>query len=532
MSYTHTFYTTLALSTLLLSGCGGGSSDTTTEDSTPTEVTQGENRTFYLDTSSSGETTTATLRTISSDISTKFGNKTLNIWVSNDSFDSGLGCQKSKCVTQEMVDALAQTFLQDGDDNDVYDWVTNIFGEEWGADAQKDNSNFIGETNSIDILLTDIDDDNTPNGGVIGYFWSKDNYKSSVVSGSNERIMFYVDAVMFANGDTDDTWSINDMWPKEMVSTLAHEFQHMIHFYEKTIPLNESSDIWLNEMLSETVEDVIATKIEHTGPRGVDYEVGSAGESGNTLGRYPLFNDNNTLSLTQWGNTLADYSTVNAFGAFLTRNYGGAQVLHDILYSDKTDERAVEESTNQSFGTLLQEWGEAVILSSVENPDTLPTYNFGDFLDVDYNNITYNLGSINFYNYSPTPYFYEGSSFDATIQAHANAYYRIGEDLSGDVDIDLTLDDGVKAMLIAISGSSVSTEALESASYTVSLEDHSDLYVLLTNTNASSNSNTTVTNNAKYVAKQTKVAKEVVKPSPILPTPSHITQFNAQLIAK
>jgi len=415
----------------------------------------GNSQRFYLD-EVRYKSTLATARKVVSNVTTVFGTKTLNIWVSDDSFDSGFGCSKSKCVTQEMVDALADTFLKVGSDNDIYDWVTNIYGEEWGSDAQAKYSNLIGESDEITILLTDIDGDNSPIGGVVGYFWAKDNFDNSTISGSNERIMFYVDSVMFANGE--GSWDIDDFWPKEIVSTLAHEFQHMIHFYQKTILLvdansSDDEDTWINEMLSETTEDVIATKIRYNGPRGVDYRDGSAGESGNTKGRYPLFNQNNTLSLTTWYNSDYDYSKVNAFGAFLIRNYGGAKVLHDIMHSSLLHEDAIVDAVRKSpqgegktFDDLLKEWGIAVLLSNRTDLENTPTYNTGDFTLDRYNNITYELGSINFFNYDSLP---KINTIAGTVQPQGNYYYKVGDNLTGIVTIDLTLNGTTEATLIA-----------------------------------------------------------------------------------
>jgi len=401
----------------------------------------GDSHVFYTD-EEKGSSTVATLRQINSNIGTSYGNKTLNIWVSNDSF--GSTCTKQKCVTQSMVNALANTFLQTGADNDIYDWVTNVFGEEWTSKANGHYDELIPSANEINILLTDIDNDNSPSGGSIGYFWSKDNVKASVISGSNEKIMFYVDSVMFANGN--GGWSINHFWPKEIVSTIAHEFQHMIHFYQKSILLDASSDVWINEMLSETTEDLVATKIYHTGPRGVEPTDGSAGAPGNTRGRYPLFNRTNTLSLTTWNNTLEDYSKVNAFGTFLIRNYGGAKVLHDIVHTKKSHEDAIEAATGKPFATLIKEWGIAVLLSDKEDLQDLPTYNTGDFTPNGYNHSVYQLGSINFFNYAPQPTIHTGAG---TVEAEGNYYYKIGENLTGTVKIDLSLNGSTEATLIA-----------------------------------------------------------------------------------
>jgi len=409
----------------------------------------GETDTFYLDLYAD-KSTEVTAKKIVSNVSTNFGNKTLNIWVSDDSF--GEGCGKAKCVTQEMVDALADSFLQAGLDNDVYDWVTNIYGEAWGDDAQDVYPKLISSNDEITILLTDIGNDNSSDGGVVGYFWAKDNYKSSELSGSNERVMFYIDSVMFANGDGD--WDINDFWPKEMISTLAHEFQHMIHFYQKSVLLaGDSTDTWIDEMLAETTEELVATKIQHTGPRGVAYTDGSAGDTDNTSGRYPLFNENNTLSLTSWTNALLDYSRVNAFGAFLTRNYGGAKLLHDVMHNSYTDEQAVVDAVNKStnggsktFDNLLTEWGVAVLLSDHENLEDTPFYNTGDFTEESYNGTTYEMGSINFFNYSPAPTIYTRTG---TIAKKGNYYYKIGENLTGEITVELELNGQTEVTLIA-----------------------------------------------------------------------------------
>ena len=390
---------------------------------------------FFLDQDGT-QTTDATARKVIS-VTTFFGTKTLNIWVSNDSF--GIGCPKSKCVTQPMVDALADTFLFSGLDNDIYDWVTNIYGEEWGNDTNN-YTGFIPENDEITILLTDLPNSNepiynTPNGGVIGFFWSKDNFvRSSSVNGSNQRIMFYADSVMFANGE--DTWDIDDPWPKEMVSTLAHEFQHMINFYQKRILLDTDTDTWINEMLSESTEDIIATKIGH-----------------NVEGRYPLFNANNTLSLTSWNGLLEDYSKVNVFGAYLLRNYGGAKLLHDIMHNSYEDEQAVVDAVNKSdngsgktFADLLSEWGVAVMLSDHDNLVDIPVYNIGTLFEDVYGSTMYEMRSIDFFNYIPQPTVYTTSG---TIQAQGNYYYKIGDNVTGDISITLELNGQTEATLIA-----------------------------------------------------------------------------------
>jgi len=411
----------------------------------PRKKELGSEKIFYLD-KNGNSSTLATVRKIVQ-ASTVFGPKILNIWVSNDSY--GEGCTKVKCVTQPMIDALANTFLKEGADNDIYDWVTNVYGKEWGEHS---NNKLIANKNEITILLTDIENDNKKSGGVIGYFFLKDSFKKEKFSGSNEEVMFYADAVVFANSD--GNWNINGYWAKEMVSTLAHEFQHMIQFYQKSVLLDRDvTDTWLNEMLSESTEDLVASKIQHSGSRGVDYRIGSAGDKGNTQGRYPLFNSRNTLSLTRWSNHLANYSVVNSFGAFLLRNYGGAKVLHDIMYSQYSDQRAIEEAIHKipqgrgkTFNDLQREWGIAVLLSNYDYlGESLPRYNTGGYMPTVFNLSTYNLGSVNFFNYNPQPTFHASTG---TVESQGNYYYQVGTKLSGIIDINLKLNGNTEATLI------------------------------------------------------------------------------------
>lgn len=414
----------------------------------------GDSEVLYTNEDTSTKTI-ATLRHIVSNVSTKYGKKTLLVYVSNDSF--GAGCDKRKCVTQSMVDALADNFLKAGEDNDIYDWGTSVFGEEWGDDARASYANLIGASDEITLLLTDIDNDNDETRGVIGYFHPKDNFSKATYSGSNERIMFYIDAVMFANEENEDNavWDIEDPMPMEMLSTLAHEFQHMIHFYQKTISLvpdARQTKTWINEMLSEATEDLVATKLHHQGPRGVAYTDGSAGETNNHQGRYWLFNQNNDLSLTSWSNTLKDYAKVSAFGAFLTRNYGGAKLLHDIAHNAYTDEQAILDAVHKapngagkSLNTLIHEWGAAVLLSDIESPEDQPTYNTGDFTLSTYNGITYELGSINFFNYDPAPNI---STVIGTVNEEGNYYYEVGTELTGKITLKLDLSTNTNATLI------------------------------------------------------------------------------------
>jgi hypothetical protein len=382
------------------------------------------------------DTIAATLRKVS-----VAGDVTLNLWVADDSWDEE--CGKWYCIDQTMVDAYADKFLQSGLDNDVYDWVTTIFGAPWGNHS---SGNMIPETaaQAIDILFFDISNDGNltddePHGGYLGFFWAKDNYLASTVEHSNERLIFYMDSVLSAKPDG-ESWDISDDWPSEMISTLAHEFQHMIHFYQKYVLRSAESETWINEMASLITEDLLADKLGVNGPRGVTFNDWSAGSPANTAGRLPFFNYYKYIGPTVWYSgmsALINYSVNYAFGSYLARNFGGAELFREIVQNSGTDEQAIIMALDaigyqETFDSLLQKWGVAVLLSDQTDLTGGYRYNTGGAFTTIVDGIAYNLGSIDLFNYtygsltgplllSPT----DLSDLDGHYQT-SNTYVQVG----------------------------------------------------------------------------------------------------------
>ena len=417
----------------------------------------GDTHTFMN--SSTTDTIPSTLRQIVTD-----GSVTLNIWVANDAWDT---CSKWYCLNQTMVDAVAGKFLKPGNENDIYDWMTNVFGAPWGTHIY---NNLISATaaQTIDILFFDISNDGNltnsePNGGILGFFWSKDNYLVSSTNYSNQRLLFYMDSVLTAK-KTDATWEISDYWPAEMVSTLAHEFQHMIHFYQKTVSRasGTGTETWINEMTSMVAEDLLADKIAVNGPRGVAYSDYTAGSAGNTGGRLPLYNRYNYIGPTVWysGNSaLINYAINYSFGAYLARNFGGAALFQKVVQSSKTDYQAITSALtdlgySESLTTLLQKWGVTVLLSNRTNATSGYQYNTGSKFTSTLNGITYNLGSSNMFNYTYSgtagPYLYTSSTLTG-LGGHyktSNTYVQVGTAATGTFTKTVSMASGIKLTVV------------------------------------------------------------------------------------
>jgi hypothetical protein len=260
--------------------------------------------------------------------------------------------------------------------------------------------------------------------------------------------MFYIDATLSSYGTSSSDSLI--------FSTLAHEFQHMIQFYQKQVVRGAAhgADTWINEMCSMIMEDLVADKQGVEGPRGVTPPGdGSAGTPATAGGdRIPDFNRYSYMSLvrpTSFG--LVDYSISYAFGAWLARNYGGAGLLRNIVQSPQTDESAVVNAVIRATGNpkenlagLLQRWSAAVLLSDTTAAPSGYRYNTGSWFQSSIGGQSFNLGSINFSNYTPTLTVFSLAGTQPSSSYHSsNLYYEAATSLSGARTWTITVPDGV-----------------------------------------------------------------------------------------
>ena len=436
-----------------------------------------ETKTFYDD---SGSEIQATCRHASgSDILTAQGYRRLSVWVADECwYDGGT---KKYLVTQGMVDALAASFLNAGawssgvpqkadmptgaSSYDIYGLVTSVFGAEWGAHGY---TNLIASDGQITILLYDIDGDDPTDAGVIGFFAPQNCYTNAYAQkkyfSTNERAMFYIDAPMFARQDS-ATWSIADYWPSAAVSTLAHEFQHMIQFYQKRVLRGaSSSETWLNEMCSLVAEDLVSSYIGIKGPRNIAYTDATAGSAtGIIKGRLADMAGASGYYLFKWPSTsdssiYAAYGQAYALGAYLARSFGGAPLFTRIVQNGYTDKNAVSNALAvsgiaESFDSAFAKWGAAMLVSDSTSTPSYYRYNRGDWFTSSAGGIDYKLGSINLFNYTngyvSGPYIYTEYT-ETALPAGSQLLYSAGSLAAGETQSwKITLPAGTILTVVA-----------------------------------------------------------------------------------
>ncbi len=298
-------------------------------------------RNFYASTSDNNISTTLA----SGAVLKKMGNH-CNVWYV---------AKNGITVTDSQLNALKTTF------DSIYEKETYLFGSNvpnFPSGENHDNKIISVDSNTkVDIIVYDIFGDylttKANGGGTFGYFSSYD---------------FYVNPNRGAEGDIGsnacecihiDSYFLSEV-ERKVYSTVAHEFQHLLHFVNKQLnhesetvneyPSFRYSETWFNEMMSMVCEDIMQSQL------GLE-------DTNSPKNRISWFNGGYELGITKWrdknhapnaGDNDVYYSYANAyiFGAYLLRNFGGINLIKNLATNDYVNEEAVTNAlTNTSQNT-------------------------------------------------------------------------------------------------------------------------------------------------------------------------------------
>lgn len=238
-------------------------------------------------------------------------------------------------------------------DGQIYSTNTEVFGLEPRPGIDGDNL--------ITILLLAVDSSPQMVGDIAGYFWSGNQFPKSQVPKSNEREMFYVDISR-----------LNRFGVDAVLGTIAHEFQHLIHWNH-----DRDEETWINEGLSEYATFVNGLNIANPPS---------------------LFLNDTDFTLMQWANHPRDYARAFLWILYLSEHYGGHSLIRNIVANPNHGLGALHASLSQfdpeiSIDELFTNWILANYLDgtnpknglltypSIELPALRPTQTFG-FLPV------------------------------------------------------------------------------------------------------------------------------------------------------
>lgn len=165
--------------------------------------------------------------------------------------------------------------------------------------------------------------------GVGGYFSASDSYPKAINPTSNERKMFFINAESSAPGTS------------YFDTTLAHEFQHMIHFN-----MNPSANTWVDEGTSVLAEFL-----------------NGFGNYASSDGRAYL--NRPDTQLTHWNGDFPDpihYGAAYLFIDYFAQRFGGFEILKDV-YSKKDgkdidmfNDYLKRKGINTTFDNVFRDW--------------------------------------------------------------------------------------------------------------------------------------------------------------------------------
>ncbi len=259
----------------------------------------------------------------------------LTFWVANTDTDENFQIQAELVVKSrhlymwvevgQPVDKRALERSARLFDERIYPTNREFFGSEWSPGIDNDprlhvlHATGMGET-------------------VAGYFSSADEISRKINPYSNEKEMFYINLDNNRPGTP-----FYDM-------TLAHEFQHMIHWYND---LNEET--WVNEGLSELA-------VQLNGMR----------RSGETVGPDQVFAANPDVQLTTWPDneeSFAHYGNAFLFMNYFLGRFGEEAtkdlVAHPLNGLEAFDAVLHDLKTGLTADDLFADW---VVANWLDNP--------------------------------------------------------------------------------------------------------------------------------------------------------------------
>ena len=202
----------------------------------------------------------------------------------------------------------------------TYPTVHRYFGSEWSPGVDGDPR--------ITVFMGTVP-------GVAAYFSSWDEYPRSVFPYSNEREIVHLNAGSSRPGTAG------------FDATLAHEFQHMVHWN-----VNPADETWVDEGSAELAASL----------------AGPARAAGGTsqFGRQP------DVQLTAWSesNTSSHYESAFLFMQYFADHYGGPDALRSLLAEqgrppETFDRYLARSGYGVGFDEVFQDW---VVANLVDDP--------------------------------------------------------------------------------------------------------------------------------------------------------------------
>lgn len=301
----------------------------------------------------------------------------------------------------------------------IYDKNRSIFGEEPPGTLNSSNLDDFNSNGDIYMLIS-------RKIYTAGYFWGTDLYPATVFAESNHKKIFFL---QLSSSFSDLNREINDI-----SATMAHEFQHMIHFWQKRkLP---QSDAWLDEAMSGYAEYINGFRIENQNNQSKALQANYYFERVNSIrvDKWHLETDTNLVMGAHYGKAFL-------FGIWLAQNYSLNGSVQNLLSVQLTEKSAVEAFTGESFDKTFAKFMLALAVNNsaggtygFKGLDLTSTYSFGPDLSA----VTLTGPARRTVSVASA-----GDSASPALSPYTAAYVNIIGGNGGNVTINATLPTGV-----------------------------------------------------------------------------------------
>ena len=154
----------------------------------------------------------------------------------------------------------------------------------------------------------------------------------------------------------------------------------MLNFANKTLKYGLEMDTWYTEMLSMLTEDFFNEQLEIDFKNSVRARLLTFIKGGYIIGFKNWINADSASSEEDQLKCSCNYANAYAFGAYLARNYGGADLFHEIATNEYTNEESVLKAvnilngTNYTFEDLLKDFCLILVNPTAESTGATSLY--------------------------------------------------------------------------------------------------------------------------------------------------------------
>ncbi|MEO9384811.1 M30 family metallopeptidase [Chromobacterium phragmitis] len=293
---------------------------------------------------------------------------TVYVWAQDD----------AAAVTAEQANFLAERFA-----NSVYPIESAVISEPWGSVASTWRAISLDSgTKDVHLVLAQLNQPANAFKGLMGYVLPTNALLKSVAldpacatedcspfANSNEALVTFLNVDTLVAKDDGQLWSQNGRGPALSLSTLGHEYQHLLYSYNKLFRQNiTGATTWENELAAQTMGYLVAADTYHGGrSNGPDAhpDLGAGSD-------FTRFLASPACDLKRWPALSSDASGVSCYpkalatGMLMLHQYG-AGVMKPWVTGANVGEKALNDGLASvgggNYGSLMQRLYTSLLLA-------------------------------------------------------------------------------------------------------------------------------------------------------------------------